>query len=320
MIKMPMLKILYASDFHGSTIVFRKFINAGLMYKADLLIYGGDISGKALVPIVESDAGTYVFEVMGRKYEVKTSEINPHLERIENIGYYPLIVRREERSKLEDERYLTSIFKELMKERLRKWIEFAKSKLRGTNIKLYLQLGNDDDQELENILNEAEDEIVVHAENKALELPLGYHLVSNGYANITPWHCPRDFDEDFIYRKLEELVSRISDSGRLILNTHCPPYNTNIDLAPKLDKDLKPIITSGGVVMEHVGCTSVRKIIEKYQPLLGLHGHIHESRGIDKIGRTLVLNPGSDYNTGVLRAAFIALEKDKVKSYLLISG
>lgn len=318
--KMPMLKILYASDFHGSTIVFRKFINAGLMYKADVLIYGGDISGKALVPIVESDAGTYVFEVMGRRYEVKPSEINTHLERIENIGYYPLIVRKEERSRLEDNAYLSTVFKESMKDRLRKWIEFAKNKLKNTSIKLYLQLGNDDDQELENVLREAEDDKVVHAENKVLELPLGYYMISNGYANITPWHCPRDFDEDFIYGKLEELVSRISNTSHLILNTHCPPYNTNIDLAPKLDRDLKPIISGGGVVMEHVGCISVRRVIEKHQPLLGLHGHIHESRDIDKIGRTLVLNPGSDYNVGVLRAAFVVLEKDKVKSYLLISG
>ena len=318
--KMPLLKIIYASDFHGSTIVFKKFINAGLIYKADVLVYGGDITGKALIPIVEVDNGVFAFELMGKRYEVKLGEINKHLERIENIGYYPLVVKKEERSRFEDNTYLNTIFKESMKDRLKNWIEFAKNKLKDTNITLCLQLGNDDEPELENILREAEDKRVVYAENKVVELPQGYNMVSNGYANITPWHCPRDYDEELIYRKLEDLVSRAGNTSQLILNTHCPPYNTNIDLAPKLDKDLKPIIISGGVVMEHVGCISVRKIIEKYQPLIGLHGHIHESRGIDKIGRTLILNPGSDYNVGVLRAALVVLEKDKVKSYLLISG
>ena len=319
-ISVSQLKVLYASDFHGSTVVFKKFINAGLMYKVDALIYGGDITGKALVPIIETSRGTYMYELMGRRYEAKPSEINTHLEKIENMGYYPLVVKEHETDKLKDQSYIDSAFRELMEKRLVNWIEFAKNKLRGTNIKLYLQLGNDDDPHLESVLRKMEDEKVVYAENRVVEFPQGYYLVSNGYANITPWRCPRDFEESIIYSKLEDLISSISNPSRLILNTHCPPYNTNIDLAPKLDKDMKPIVTGGGVVMDHVGCISVRKIIEKYQPILGLHGHIHESRGVDKIGRTLVLNPGSDYNVGVLRAAYVVLEKDKVKAYLLISG
>ncbi|MGC9012656.1 metallophosphoesterase family protein, partial [Thermogladius sp.] len=129
----------------------------------------------------------------------------------------------------------------------------------------------------------------------------------------------RDVEEPILEGMLTKLMSQVRSFEKTILNTHCPPYNTNIDLAPKL-VDFKPVITSGGVVMEHVGCKSVRNIIERYQPLIGLHGHIHESRGVDKIGRTLVLNPGSDYNVGVLRAAYIVLEGSKVKSYLLVSG
>ena len=47
--------------------------------------------------------------------------------------------------------------------------------------------------------------------------------------------------------------------------------------------------------MIHAGSTAVRASIEKHQPLVGLHGHIHESKGFVTLGRTLCLNPGSEY-------------------------
>jgi len=317
---MPQVKILYASDFHGSTVVFKKFINAGLIYGVDYLIYGGDLTGKAIIPIVEVERGMFKFELMGKKYNILENELSSHIERIENIGYYPLLVRKGEESVLEDDKYMSAQFTHLMSERIKKWLFFAKEKLRSSKVKLFLQLGNDDEPDLVNTIRACEDERIIYAEERIVQLEQNYELVSLGYTNITPWKCPRDIDEEIIESKLDKLFSNVKNPNLTVLNTHCPPYDTNIDLAPKLDKDLRPIIASGGVVMEHVGCISVRRIIEKYQPLVGLHGHIHESRGIDKIKRTLVLNPGSDYNVGVLRAAYVVLERDKVKSYLLISG
>jgi len=65
---------------------------------------------------------------------------------------------------------------------------------------------------------------------------------------------------------------------------------------------------------------AVREAIEKYKPLLGLHGHIHESRGVVNIGRTLCINPGSEYGEGIIRGAIVDLAKDKVLSYQLTSG
>jgi Icc-related predicted phosphoesterase len=70
----------------------------------------------------------------------------------------------------------------------------------------------------------------------------------------------------------------------------------------------------------HVGSRAVAKMIEKYQPLIGLHGHIHESRGAQKIRRSLIINPGSEYSEGILKGAAIILEKGKVKDYVFTSG
>ena len=316
---MPQLKILYASDFHGSTIVFRKFVNASLMYKVDYSIYGGDISGKYFVPILRRKD---YFEAyyLNKKHVMKENELQKFVEKIENSGGYTIVVEENEYEKINtDQSYADRVFKELMESRLKSWLVFAEDKLKDKDIQLLLQLGNDDEEFLAGVIKELESSKVRYVENKIEPLKEGYELASLGYANITPWKCPRDVEEPILEGMLTKLMSQVQSFEKTILNTHCPPYNTNIDLAPKL-VDFKPVITSGGVVMEHVGCKSVRNIIERYQPLIGLHGHIHESRGVDKIGRTLVLNPGSDYNVGVLRAAYIVLEGSKVKSYLLVSG
>ena len=72
--------------------------------------------------------------------------------------------------------------------------------------------------------------------------------------------------------------------------------------------------------MAPVGATSVRKAIEEYQPLLGLHGHIHESRGVARLGRTICINPGSRYNEGILQGVIIDLEGNCVRNYQLTAG
>jgi Icc-related predicted phosphoesterase len=69
-----------------------------------------------------------------------------------------------------------------------------------------------------------------------------------------------------------------------------------------------------------VGSTAVRDALLGIQPLLGLHGHIHESGGMRRLGRTIAINPGSDYGTGVLNGALITLELDKVSAHQLVRG
>ena len=99
-----------------------------------------------------------------------------------------------------------------------------------------------------------------------------------------------------------------------------PDLKQRLDEAPALDANLRP--THGGAVMKPVGSIAVRDAILKHQPLLSVHGHIHESRGVKRMGRTLAINPGSVYGDGVLQGAVIELnpKKAKVARYLLVNG
>ena len=106
-----------------------------------------------------------------------------------------------------------------------------------------------------------------------------------------------------------------------ILNLHCPPYASGLDDAPELDATLKPVIRGGRPSIIPVGSHAVRDAIQRYQPSVGLHGHIHESRGAQKIGRTLCVNPGSDYSSGVLRGAVVDIAQDgSCLDFLLTTG
>jgi Icc-related predicted phosphoesterase len=72
--------------------------------------------------------------------------------------------------------------------------------------------------------------------------------------------------------------------------------------------------------MEGAGSKSVRKAIETCQPMLGLHGHIHESSGVIKIGRTTCINPGSEYGEGVLRGCLVTFFEGKIEGFQMTSG
>jgi Icc-related predicted phosphoesterase len=98
-----------------------------------------------------------------------------------------------------------------------------------------------------------------------------------GGSNPTPFNTPLEFEEVEIYDQTSKLIKGISQEKISLLVTHTPPYNTKTDLLP-----------SG----MHAGSTSIRKIIEEYQPSLNVCGHIHESRGVDTIGKTKIVNPG----------------------------
>ena len=96
------------------------------------------------------------------------------------------------------------------------------------------------------------------------------------------------------------MVPLLQHPERAVFNLHAPPYGTQLDEAPLLDENLVVQASLGQVRMVAVGSTAVRDAEQTYQPMLGLHGHIHESSGIRRIGRTVVINPGSDYSTGAL--------------------
>jgi len=313
------VRVFYASDVHGSEVCFRKFLNAARVYKVDVLILGGDITGKGLVPVVE-EGGVYRAELFGKVWEARgEAELNKFLGAIRASGFYAVVMSREEYEKVRGNPQLVNeLFDKVMVETVRSWVRLAEERLKGAGVEVYIMPGNDDRYVINEVL--AESGLVVNPDGRVVKVRGGLKLVSLGASNPTPWRTPRELLEEEIYRRLSELMEEAGDPSSTLLNVHAPPYGTPLDLAPLLDSELRVVRRGGEVEMVHVGSTAVRKVIEEHQPLVGLHGHIHESKGIARIGRTLCFNPGSDYSSGALKGVLLALEPGRVKSYMFTYG
>lgn len=297
-----------------------KFLNAAKFYKADVLILGGDITGKMIVPIVEQPDGTYLAEFLGSQHLLKTTQEREALEKnIHNNGCYPYLTTPPEMEKLQnDKKLLDELFSEIMAGGVRRWVSIAEERLKGSKVKCYVSPGNDDRFEIDDALKSSS--VVLYPEDQVIWLDDHHEMITSAWTNPTPWHSPRETTEEKLPEIFNRMVSRVEHMQDCIFNLHCPPYNTPIDLAPELDGTLKPKLSGGAVSMVHVGSSTVRQVIEEHQPLLGVHGHIHESHGFVKIGRTMCINPGSEYAEGLLRGALINIDEKGLKSYLLTRG
>jgi hypothetical protein len=312
--------ILFVTDLHGSNVCLKKALNGAKMYKANALVIGGDITGKMVVPIVKHQ-NDHTAEYQGTKYVLKSTEELDRLCRIiGDSGHYPYITDEEEMLRLRGNKQETDkIFSKLSMARLKEWLQIIEERLKNSGVELYVTGGNDDFFEVSDVLRSSN--AIIDPEGRVVSIG-GHEMISSGYSNMTPWKCPRDIPDEELQKKLEEMAIQLKDAKTAIFNLHTPPYDTPIDLAPELDETLRPKMSAGegGMKMIHVGSMAVRKIIDKYQPLLGLHGHIHESRGAIKVGRTVCVNPGSEYAEGVLKGVMLRLSKDKMQDYVFFAG
>jgi Icc-related predicted phosphoesterase len=315
-------KVFFVTDLHASDVCFRKFLSATVQYKADAAIVGGDLTGKAIIPIISQSSGDYEYEFMGQRWTAAAREIESVETRIRNSGSYYCRVSPDEAQQLaSDPRKLEELFLKLTLERLEQWIRIADPFLKSKGRKVLLTGGNDDRLEVDPILKKSES--LIDCEGQVVQLDSDHEMISTGYSNISPWKCPRDITEDELARKIESMTEQVRDMQNCIFNFHCPPVDSGLDSCPKLDDSVfppKPVLSAGSPVMFGAGSTAVKAAIQRHQPILGLHGHIHESRGAAQVGRTLCLNPGSEYAEGVLRGAIVTLDKSKIRGYQLTSG
>jgi Icc-related predicted phosphoesterase len=314
------LRLFFASDVHGSEVCFRKFLNAAKFYKANIIVLGGDLTGKALVPVVMLPDGRYRLTVDDKRLIAKDSALEEYKTKLRNSGFYLFTTTEEELEEItKDKKKMDAVFLEAIKSSLKSWMELAGQRLGGSGVKCYISPGNDDRFELDEVLKERN--FVINPEGRVVELEGDYEMITLGYSNPTPWHSPREVPEEQLADMIGHLADGIRDRAKSIFNIHVPPYSTEIDKAPAVDSELRFQRQGlGSVKMTSAGSTAVRAYIEKYQPLLGLHGHIHESRGFVKLGRTLCVNAGSDYGQGILRGALIDLNGSSVKEYILTTG
>ena len=313
-----MTKLFFATDIHGSDICWSKFLNAGKFYGVDVLILGGDMTGKAVVPFIHQGGNNYKVTLLEQEFPITNEdELTDMKKRVRSRGYYPYLTTPDEIAELEKspERVHQIFLQEVLKV-VQQWMDLADKKLDGTDMKVYCSPGNDDMDEVDEIVRSSRRVLLV--EGQVTPLDSHHEMIASGWSNRTPWDTHREEDEGQLKVRYEAMISQLKDPRNAIFNIHVPPYKSGLDEAPELDKNLRPVLA--GQSLKPVGSTALREVIEKNQPLLGLHGHIHEGRGATRIGKTLCINPGSMYEQGALLGAIVTLGKNKIENYVLTTG
>jgi Icc-related predicted phosphoesterase len=312
------MKIFFATDVHGSEICWKKFISAGKFYEVDVLILGGDMTGKAIVPIISQGQNRYKVTLLEQETILETQEqVNNMVQSIQNRGYYPYLTTPDEVAEIastpgrSDDLFLKEVIKTL-----ERWMEYADQKLTGTHLQCYVCPGNDDVFEIDEVLKTSK--TVILAEGQVIQLDKHHEILSTGWSNPTPWDTHREEPDDALLKRIEAITPNLRDPANAIFSLHAPPYGSGLDEAPELTKDMR--LAYAGQSLVSVGSKASLAVIEKYQPLVGLHGHIHEGKGTRKIKRTMCINPGSMYEQGILQGALLELKPNKLNSYVLTAG
>lgn len=310
------LRILFATDLHGSEAVFRKFVNAGIQFKVDVLLLGGDLTGKALVPVV-LHGDHYTAELVGREVMARTEAELAQLEKTIRLGgQYAFRCSEADYEALRSDRSrVDAEFMKAMRQTLKDWFDLARERLAGRGTRMLVIAGNDDPFDINEVIENHD--FVECVDRRVVDLGNGIEVLGFGGSNHTPWNSPREYEECEITSIVESLASQLKDPAHSIWNVHVPPYQTGLDMAPQLTADLSVVMEGGQPHMIPVGSTAVLNLIEKYQPSASMHGHVHESRALVKIGKSVVLNPGSEYTEGVLRGAFVQVNSRGSQAQLM---
>ncbi len=312
------MNIFFATDVHGSEICWKKFISAGKFYETQVIILGGDMTGKAIVPIIAQGGGKYKVTLLDQESILESKEaVDQMVNTIKNRGYYPYVTDPDEVQHLSSTPGASdALFLKEALETMRNWMEYADSKLDGGSMRCFVCPGNDDMFEIDDVIRQSKHVELV--EGKITQLDEHHEMISAGWSTPTPWNTHREESEDALRQRIQVMIDKLKDVKNSVFNLHNPPYGSGLDEAPELTKDLRPAYAGRSLVP--VGSHAVLELIEKYRPLLTLHGHIHEGKGTRKYRNTLCINPGSMYEQGMLHGAVIELKPNKVGNYVLTTG
>ncbi len=312
------MKLYFATDVHGSEICWKKFLAASKFYDADTLILGGDMTGKAIVPIIAQGNDEYKVTLLEQESILHGKEaVDKMVQTIMNRGYYPYVTDPDEVQEIASSPgKMDKLFMDEVLSTMQRWMDYADKKLAGTGCGCYVCPGNDDVFEIDAVI--ASSNCVRSLEGQVIELDEHHEMANSGWSNPTPWDTHREEPDEALLIRLEKVISKLKNPSQAVFNFHPPPYGSGLDEAPELTKDLRPAYA--GRSMIPVGSHAVMTVIDKYQPILGLHGHIHEGKGTRKYKKTLCVNPGSMYEQGMLNGALIELKPQKVGNYLLTTG
>jgi Icc-related predicted phosphoesterase len=311
-----MVRLFYVTDVHGSEKCFLKFLNAWKYYPVQILLMGGDVTGKGMVPVVRDAQGHYKATLIGEEYDLTLeSEVQALEKDIRFNGFYPYRTTPEEVTRLENDKvYRKQLFNQLIVQQMERWEQLAEDRLKGNGIACYIIPGNDDIFDIDTVLNQGH--AMQNVDGRVVEIAPGWSMLGAGFSNHTPWHGPREYDEQEIASRIDQMIAQAPRENKLIFNFHCPPYNSGIDTVQLVDENFRPRFQGINPLLAPAGSPAVRQALERYHPALGLHGHIHEGKGVFKHKGTLAINPGSEYTSGVLKGVVVALGDSKIEAHM----
>jgi Icc-related predicted phosphoesterase len=308
--------VFFATDLHGSELCFRKFVAAAQFYSAGLLVLGGDLTGKELVLIRRLGVNQFAVRRDGEEVRLNGEGERREFERrCAEAGSYSETVDAEQQFSLSD---LDEMLRQAAQQRLQGWVSLANDKFKGADCSVFLIPGNDDFGALDAVLPNAGP--VCNVDERVVTWRDSLQVAGLSWSTPTPWKTYREQPEEAIAAALERTMRSANPNLPLVLNVHVPPYGSGLDTAAALDAQLRPVVGPGGPVMQPVGSRAVGEAIRKYQPVLGLFGHAHESRGCVKIGDALCANPGSDYTHGRLLGFLAVVDNGRIQSWSLTEG
>jgi len=312
------MKLYFATDVHGSEICWKKFINASRFYETDVLILGGDMTGKAIIPIIAQGKDEYKVTLAEQESIITgQDEVDKMIQNVQNRGYYPYLTNPDEvKEILSSPEKSDELFLQQALLTVQRWMDYADQKLAGTGIRCFVCPGNDDMFEVDKVIEASKS--VKNVEGKVIQLDEYHEMISTGWTNPTPWKTHREESEEALCQRLETVIHLAKDPSKAIFNFHAPPYGSGLDDAPELTSDMRPAFAGRSLVP--VGSHSVLEMVDKYEPLLGLFGHIHEGKGTRKYKKTLCINPGSMYEQGMLHGAVVEIKAKKIGNYVLTTG
>lgn len=315
------MRIYFCSDIHASRKCWKKFLASWRFYEADLIVLGGDITGKFVVPIIEQPGGHKTATFLGVERRAETAdELEALKVRIADAGQYAYETTPDEYEHYRrDQSRIDELFNRLVVDRVEEWVREADEKLRGIGVRCFVSGANDDFFEVDEVL--AKSEVIEDPNGRVIELEGGFELLGMGYGNVTPWACPRDVPEEELAERIDKAAAGVRNMDRAIFSLHVPPLGSGLDVAPKLDEYLRPRVGATGLEMVPVGSTATRDAIKKYRPMVGLHGHIHESKGVKKLDGVTIANPGSEYGEGILDGLLVDIDPKKgLQNVQLVTG
>ncbi len=315
--EMSKIRMLVTCDLHGSETCWRKFLNASKMFNVDALIVNGDITAKMILPIVARD-GHYEARWSGQPITIGQDQLEAFEEKCRMSGYIPYRTTMEEAQRIHaDEKLREALFERMEAEVMKRWVDLIPQRV-PSHVKVIITPGNDDKFSIDEVLRS--EPTVIYGSDEVHRLDGSHEILCCGWTNPTPWNSPRELPDEELYKVLKRVAEKVQDVDNSVFCIHCPPFNSTIDRAPQLDANLRPVVISGQPQYVPVGSKAVRRIIEEYQPPLALHGHIHESPGRHRIGKTECINPGSEYAEGIFKGFLVEMDGKKIKKLQRVEG